>query len=348
MGVISKRAALPVLAVLFALSGVAGAAAQSDPEKQLYEAAKAEARLTWYTAQFDQALATKVGSAFTQKYPGVQVNVIKATAQVGFQRLLQDIKAGQIQSDVYSTTDVSQFVYLKEHGNLVKYTPEGAKKIVKAFQDIDPDGYYHVNAAGLVALIYNKDKVKEADAPKNWPDLADSKWVGQVAFGDPNYSGMVGVWTVAMAKLYGWDFFTKLNASKPLIGRSIDDAVTMLNSGERSVAIADPATTMRSIAKGNPLAIVYPTDGAVATLQPSGIIKDSKSPNAAKLFMEFLFSTENAKVVSENFEQSLRPEVPPASGAKSLADVKVVSPTLDEISKNLAGNREKWKETFGM
>jgi iron(III) transport system substrate-binding protein len=119
MGVISTRAALPVLAILFALSGVAGAAAQSDQEKQLYEAAKAEARLTWYTAQFDQALATKVGSAFTQKYPGVQVNVIKATAQVGFQRLLQDIKAGQIQSDVYSTTDVSQFVYLKEHGNLV-------------------------------------------------------------------------------------------------------------------------------------------------------------------------------------------------------------------------------------
>ena len=64
--------------------------------------------------------------------------------------------------------------------------------------------------------------------------------------------------------------------------------------------------------------------------------------------MEFLFSIEYAKVVSENFEQSLRPEVPPAPGAKSLADVKVISPTLDEISKNLTSNREKWKETFGM
>lgn len=122
----------------------------------------------------------------------------------------------------------------------------------------------------------------------------------------------------------------------------------MLNSGERSVAMADPATTLRSVAKGNPLVVVYPTDGAVATLDPSGIIKDSKSPNAAKLFMEFLFSTENAKVISENFEQSLRPEVLPAPGAKSLAEVKVVSPTLDEISKNLPGNKEKWKETFGM
>ena len=151
MRIISIRAGLPLLVALFALAGVA--AAQSDQEKKLYEAAKAEARLTWYTAQFDQALATKVGSAFTQKYPGIQVNVIKATAQVGFQRLLQDIKAGQIQSDVYSTTDVSQFVYLKEHGNLVKYTPEGSKKIVKAFQDIDPEGFYYVTWASLACVF---------------------------------------------------------------------------------------------------------------------------------------------------------------------------------------------------
>src|SRR5436309_353570 len=93
----------------------------------------------------------------------------------------------------------------------------------------------------------------------------------------------VGVWTVAMAKLYSWDLFIKLNAAKPLIGRSIDDAVTMLNSGERPVAVADPATRLRSVATSNPLAVVYPTDGAIAVIQPSGIVKDSKSPNAAKL-----------------------------------------------------------------
>jgi iron(III) transport system substrate-binding protein len=348
MGRILSRLGFWAAMLWLVTAGISGAAAQSDEEKALYDAAKKEGKLTWYTAQFDQALATKIGNAFTQKFPGIQVNVIKATAQVGFQRLLQDIKAGQIQSDVYSTTDMSQFVYLKDKGELVKYVPEAEKKIIPAFQNIDPDGYYHVTAAGLVAINYNKEKVKEADAPKNWTDLTDPKWAGQVAIGDPNYSGMVGVWTVAMAKLYGWDFFTKLNAVKPLIGRSIDDTVTMLNAGERSVGAGDPASTLRSAAKGNPLGVIYPTDGAVAIVMPSGIIKNSSSPNAAKLYMEFLLSSESAKLVSDNFEQSLRPEVVPPPGAKSLGEVKVVSPTSQEITQNLPGNKEKWKETFGM
>lgn len=338
------------LALAAGLAGIAAGAvmAQSANEQALYAAAKKEGGLTWYTAHYDSQLAAKIGNAFTEKYPGVKANVIKATAQVGFQRLLQDIKAGQVQSDVYSSTDMSQFIALKEQGNLEKYVPENEAKIVKAFQNIDPDGMYHITWAGLVAISYNKDKVKAADAPKNWPDLADPKWTNQVSLGDPNYSGMVGVWTVAMTKLYGWDFFTKLNKVKPLIGRSIDDTVTMLNSGERSVAAADPATTLRSAAKGNPLAVVYPSDGAVAIVGPSAIIKGAKSPNAAKLFMEFLISPENAKLVSENFEQSLRPEVAPPPGAKSLADVKVVRPELDEIAKGIPVAREKWKETFGM
>jgi iron(III) transport system substrate-binding protein len=105
---------------------------------------------------------------------------------------------------------------------------------------------------------------------------------------------------------------------------------------------------LRSAAKGNPLGVIYPTDGAVAIAMPSGIIKNSSSPNAAKLFMEFLLSAENAKLVSENFEQSVRSDVVPPPGAKSLGEVKVVSPTSQEITQNLPGNKEKWKETFGM
>jgi iron(III) transport system substrate-binding protein len=341
-----------IVAILAAVStgvlGIATAAAQSEHEKQLYDAARKEGQLTWYTAHYDQALATKIGNAFTQKYPGVQANVIKATAQVSFQRLLQDIKAGQVQCDLFSSTDVSHFAYLKQKGDLEKYVPENEGKIVPVFQKIDPDGFSTVTWAGLVAISYNKDKVHAGEAPKNWPDLADPKWSGKVAVGDPNFSGMVGVWTVAMAKLYGWDYFKKLNQGKPLIGRSIDDAVTILNSGERVVAAADPAPTLRSAAKGNPLAVIYPTDGAVAVIGPSAIIKGAKSPNAGKLFLEFLLSPEAAKLVAENFEQSLRPDVTPPPGAKSLADVKIVRPSIEEIAKDLPANKERWKETFGM
>ena len=82
---------------LLAAMAVSAALAQ-EGEKQLYEAAKKEGQLTWSTAHYDQQLSNQIGNAFTAKYPGIKVNVIKATAQVGFQRLLQDLKAGQVQS----------------------------------------------------------------------------------------------------------------------------------------------------------------------------------------------------------------------------------------------------------
>ena len=351
------------IAALFAAAwlvatGAPGAVAQSIPgqsgqgqspeEKQLYEAAKKEGQLTWYSGVMDQALCEKVGQAFTAKYPGIQVDVTKTTSQVAFQRLLQDLKSGQVQSDVFTSTDASHFVYLKEKGALVKYVPANAKQVGEAFQDIDPEGFYYVTWASLASIIYNTDKVKAADVPKNWPDLLDPKWQNQVAVGNPSYSGMVGVWTLALTKLYGWEFFTKLNAQKPQVGRSIDDAVTLLNSGERMVALGSASTALRNAAKGNPIGVVYPSDGAVAVVAPSAIIKGAKSQNAAKLFMEFMLSADYSKLVAANFEQSLRPDVPPAPGAKPLAEVKVISPPVDEITEKMPGTKEKWKETFGM
>lgn len=342
----ARFAAVLMAACIGVLSGPA--AAQSDREKQLYDAAKKEREFTWYTAHYDQALATNIGNAFTQKYPGVQANVIKATAQVTYQRLLQDIKAGQIQSDVFSSTDISHFIQLKKNSNLEKYVPANQAAIVPAFRNVDPDGFFTITWVGLVAISYNTTKVSAAAAPKTWTELLDAKWSGQIATGNPNYSGSVGVWVVALAKLHGWDWFTKLNGLKPLVGRSIDDGVTVLNAAERTLAIADPATTLRSAAKGNPLAVSYPTDGAVAVVGPTGIIKGAKSPNAAKLFIEFLLSADGVKAIAANYEQSLRPDVPPPAGAKALAEVKTVTPTAEDIVNDLPGEKEKWKDTFGM
>ena len=339
---------MKLLWTLSVLSSVAifaaQAPAQADDEfADLAVKAKAEGELTWYTAHFDTVLAGKIGSAFTAKYPGIKVNVLKATAQVSYQRLLQDFSAGAPQADIFSSTDASQFVELARNNSLDAYRPQNEKKIIPAFQNIDPAGLYHTTAVSLVAITYNNQKVSEGDIPKTWQELLDSKWSNKIALGDPNFSGMVGAWTVTLQKMYGWDYFSRLSASKPLITRSIDDTVTILNSGERTLAAGDPASTLRSTAKGNPLSVFYPTDGAIAVVGPSGIVAGAKHPNAARLFMEFLLSTECAQIESEAFEQSLRPEVP---GAKPLNDIKIIRVVTEDILSNLKDVREKWRNTF--
>jgi iron(III) transport system substrate-binding protein len=121
----------------------------------------------------------------------------------------------------------------------------------------------------------------------------------------------------------------------------------VLNSGERVVAAGNPASTLRSAAKGNPLAVNYPTSATLVDLSPSAILKGSRNPNAAKLFMEFLAGPEYSKILADGFEQPLRTDVPPPSGAKSLAEITTFSPTVEQIEKQLPANKQKWRDTFG-
>ena len=320
--------------------------ADSPAVQALYEAARKEGQVGWYSGVLDQPLCDAAGRAFTSRYPGIAVNVIKTTSQVAFQRVIEDLRGGSPQCDVLTTTDVGHMTYLRGKQLLVPYVAEAASGMVQSLRDFAKDGYYQVSWVGQVVLLYNSSKVTAAEAPKDWPDLADARWKDKVTFGSPNYSGIVGVWTVAMAAKYGWDYFEKLNDLNPLIGRSVDDATTVLNSGERVVAAGNPSSALRSAAKGNPLAVNYPKSFTLVDLSPSAIIKGSKSPNAAKLLMEFLAGPEYSRLLADGFEQPLRDDVPPPAGAKSLAELSIFSPTVADIESQLPLNKQKWRDTF--
>src|ERR1700680_1353359 len=155
-------------------------------------------------------------------------------------------------------------------------------------------------------MVYNTAKLNEADAPKNRTDLTEATPQDKVAHRQPGFSGYVGTWTVMMRKLYGWKFFEDLAKNNPQIGRSIKDTVTMLNAGERVGAGTGPfGTAGESAQKGNPLAIIYPTDGCVLILAPSGIMKGVKHPNAARLFMGYLMSVDASKVWVDPFGEPI-------------------------------------------
>jgi iron(III) transport system substrate-binding protein len=352
----SRRALLKAGAAFAAaglLPAVAARSAQardiSGREKELYEAAKKEGELTWYTAHSDDVTAQALGRDFEAAYPGIKANVVRTTAQVAFQRVSQEVKAGAMQVDVLSSTDMGHYVFLKEKGLLEKYVPENAARVHDIYKNFDPDGFSHVTSAGMIGMGFNTTKLKEEETPKNWSDLLDPKWKDKIAVGHPGFSGYVGTWVVSLRKLYGWQFFEKLAKNNPQIGRSINDTVTMLNSGERSVAGSAPnGTLLSSAAKGNPLAMIYPTDGTVLIIAPSGIMKGVKHPNAAKLFMEYLLTPEASKIWLTHFNESMRPEVIPPAGTKSAKDVKIIRPTLEEITKEVPEVIKQWRDTFGV
>jgi iron(III) transport system substrate-binding protein len=352
----SRRAILKGASVLAVGAGLGAAPRRARAgrdmtahEKELYQAAKKEGELNWYTAQSDDITAQALGRGFEELYPGIRASVVRTTAQVAFQRVSQEVRAGAMQVDVLSSTDIGHYVYLKAKGLLDKYVPDNAGKVHDVYKNYDPDGNYHVTSAGLIGIGYNTGKLSAADAPQNWTDLLETRWKDKIALGHPGFSGYVGTWTVMMRKLYGWKFFEALARNNPQIGRSIVDTVTMLNAGERLVAGTGPAATlMESAQKGNPLAMIYPTDGAVLIIAPSGIMKGVKHPNAARLFMEYLLGVEASKIWVEHFNESMRPEIPATAGAKSAKDVKTIRPSVEEITEGIPQVIKEWRETFGV
>src|ERR1043166_7322892 len=131
-------------------------------QKELYELAKKEGEITWYTAHSNDTTAQALGRDFEAAFPGIKGNVVRTTAQVAYQRLMQEIKAGAMQVDVLSSTDIGHYVSLKDNNLLERYVPDNASKVIDIYKNYDPDGNYFVTSAGMMAIGYNTTKVAAA------------------------------------------------------------------------------------------------------------------------------------------------------------------------------------------
>ena len=333
-----------VLAAVPLLAASTQARADLGP---LEEAARKEGGLTWYTAQTSGETAENIGRAFTARYPGIKVTVVRTTAQVAYERIGQEFKNKTLACDVFSSTDPGHDETMKQKGLLARYVPQNDTALSPAFRNFDKDGYYHTTSGGLVLIGINTNKVKPENAPRNWPDLLDPKWNRQIAVGHPAFSGFVGTWVLAMRKLYGWQYFEKLEKTKPQIGRSIIDTTTTLTAGERSIGASSATSTLHAADQGNPLAVVYPTDGTLLIVAASAIPAAAPHPNAARLFLEFLQSEDVARISVKERAESLRPEIVTLPGAKPFTEIKTFQLTVAETLKGIPEVIEQWRDTFG-
>lgn len=323
-----------------------GARAQGT---DLLDAARREGTLTWYNGYIGDTIAQDMVAQFERAHPGVRLATVRSTSQVAFQRLRQDQGAGLRNCDVYSSSDISHFDDLGREKRLLSYTPTNAAKLDPALQgkNLWVDGQYYPALISMMALAYNSRNVSAADAPKNWPDLLDPKWKGKLAVGHPGFSGYAGTWAVLMRQLYGDGFFAKLAKNDPLVGRSSNDSVTQLNSGERIVAASPAYVAIESGRRGNPVVVNYPKDGALLMVSPAGIVADAPHPAAAKLFMEWLLGPENSALLVQQGGVRLNTDAANANDQPLLADIATKRPTVAEIVAGIPDVTEAWRDSLG-
>ncbi len=165
----------------------------------------------------------------------------------------------------------------------------------------DPDGYWYGDYYGVLAFMVNTDV--QSKVPQDWADLLSPDYKGQVALtGDPRLSNQA-IQSVVAAGLAnggtpenpqaGLEFFAKLNQAGNLVPVIANNA--LVAKGEVAVRITWDYTALagRDQFAGNPkVEVVVPKTGRIAGVYVQAISAYAPHPNAAKLWMEYLYSDE--------------------------------------------------------
>ena len=348
------------------MAGTAISSAQNLAE--LEAAAKAEGMLTTIALPHDWCGYGEVIAGFKKKYPEIQINELNPDA--GSADELEAIRAnkdnkGPQAPDVIDV-GLSFGPSAKAEGLLQPYKvstwdtiPDSAK---------DADGHWYGDYYGVLSFAVNTDIVKEL--PQDWADLLKPEYASSVALaGDPRASNQAiqGVYAAGLAKggaageaagTAGLDFFAELNKAGnfvPTIGKS-----GTLAQGATPIVIwwDYNALSGRDALNGNPpIEVVVPKTGVVAGVYVQAISAYAPHPNAAKLWMEYLYSDEgqlgwlkgychpirfNDLAKNGKIPQEMMDALPPAAAYEAAA-----FPTLEEQDAAKAVITGKWDSVVG-
>ena len=298
--------------------------------------------IDYYSAN-PQGLTDALVEAFQEK-TGVTVNVFAGTTG----EVTAKIKAEEAnpQADVVYLASWSAANKQAESGALESYKPEN---IDNANADWNAaDDTFHGRDGSALALVANTDVV--SDIPTDWEDLADPKYADQVIMPDPRESGTAADLLTAMIAEWGedktWELFDKLFDNGMIVQGANGPALDQVTSGSKGIVFGGVDYSAYSAkGKGEPLEVVIPSSGTTVTPRPVMIMKSSDNMDAAKAFVDFMFSEEAQQIsASKNMIPSNK-NVEPKNGPK-LADINQISDDWTAISKDSKNVREQFADRY--
>jgi putative spermidine/putrescine transport system substrate-binding protein len=318
----------------------------------LVAAAKAEGTVTTVALPHDWCGYGAVIDGFKAKY-GIEVNELNPDA--GSADELEAIRANKDNKGPQAP-DVIDVGFsfgpaAKDEGLLQPYKVSTWGEIPDNVKDTD--GFWYGDYYGVLSFAVNKDLVPAS--PADWPDLLKPEFAASVALaGDPRASNqaILGVYAAGLAAggtagaeagEKGLEYFAALNKAGnfvPVIGKT-----GTIAQGATPIVIQWDYNALagRDTLKGNPpVDVVVPKSGVVAGVYVQAISAFAPHPNAAKLWMEYLYSDEgqlawlngychpirfNAMVSAGKVPQAMLDKLPPAASYEA-----AVFPSLAEQS----------------
>ncbi len=312
-----------------ALAGALALAAQGAAQTldEIKAAAGKEGKVLWYDSmprnQGDAILAE-----FVKAYPMIkQADYLEVGGAQKTARLMQESTAGGPTGDVVLDAG-STAMALNDKGFLL---PVDWKALgVEMTPERTPSPYLIAVTAPLFGVLYNTAKIKDDEVPKTYEQMLDPKWTGRIG----TWSRSIGLATLAAS----WgedktvDYITKFSALKPKLYRSTYAAAESVGAGEVDLAYIIHHTALPTIEKGAPVKWIFLEPIPLSPLYGT-LMKHGRNPNAGKLLLKWLGSTEGA-LAYERVARRGNPFVPETETSKMLKGKTVAMfGAKDEIEK---------------
>jgi iron(III) transport system substrate-binding protein len=323
-----------------ALSFVLGGIAQAGP-------------VTVYTALEEDEIAEYVAAA-KKAIPDVDLKVLRlSTGDLGARILAE---ASNPQHDVIWGWAVTNMMDPRVLTLLEPYKAKGADKLAAAYRAADDKWFAATGYMAAFCVNNERIKAKGLTTPKDWADLLDPKFKGEIVMPNPVSSGtgylqIVGI-LQQMGEDKGWKFIKDLDANVAQYIKSGSRPCKAARAGEFAVGTSLAFAAIQSIQEGFPVTMVIPTSGAGFELEASALMKSSKNKPDAQKFLDWTLSSDAAGIYGKYKEIVTIPGVKPSAASEKAglpADVSKVLLPIDfgKSAKERDAILARWQKEIG-
>ena len=328
------------LVMVFVSALIFTAATAYSQSANLIAAGKKEGKAVVY-GSLESDTAETAFTAFKKK-TGIEVDYWRASATKVMDRALSEYRAGKPLFDIILTNDNPMQIMFKE-GLFAKYDSPAAKDFTK--DSINPNlGPRYRNV--VIGVVYNKDVIKPADAPKTLEDLVKPQYRGKLVMPDPTQHTTTTQWVASLDRVLGKEkaekFIRDLAAQKPVLVESLLPAAERVATGETPIAITYIKYVYIFGQRGAPLDYLrlgkFMGDGHYLTLGSK-----APHPNAGKALIDYFLSAENMTMIAKLGEFVNRKGIyPPLPDADKVQFVEME----DLDSKKFAEKKKEYQQIF--
>ena len=339
------RRLMPASLALAAMLPLAGAGAHAETLDQLYQKAKAEKELVFYSGG-PAAPHENRAKQFMQQFPGISVSVTGGFSNVLNERIEKQMADKKLVVDMAFFQTVQDFVAWKKRGLLIRFKPDGFEQIIPNLRD--SDGAYMSLAAIAISYAYNTKLVRPEDVPKSALDFLKPAFQGKLISVYPHDDDAALYLFHLIVKKYGWGWMDRYMANKPNFIQGHLPVARSIAEGKMAATLDATITSVGGLKRqGAPVEIAFAAEDETPVFSlTGGIFKDAPHPNAAKLYLTWYLAKEQQARIGTF---SPRLDVPPPVGFKPLTSYKIANAYRDFVTdeKLVADLRKRFEAIIG-